>query len=620
MNISCKSSGEVSPPLDGKSVIATFADQKITLDDLKANFYRNRNPEQTDSSEFREFFPSYIDYRLKLYEGRRQGYHQDSTILAEFNEYVSEIAYRYWIENDIKEERINTFKNRFEVELKAFHILREVSQDALPKDTAGVYITLVGVRDALLNGASPEEMNERYSTKRNGNPVGGHLSWITAGSTLQPFENAAYSLEPGEISMPVRTQFGYHLIILQDVRPRTPQRLVKHIFVRRNKEETGSQKIQQAYEALESGRPWSDVLQEYTEDPSTENQDGLLGWVGYGMRYPFELIESAMSANAESAYSPPFKVSYGYHIMKIDSIRTFENDEQKEEFIVNRLEQLDRLDPEIEDVLKKIANESGMEINRSNFAGLAGQSGPSGDANGLSQQTELIRFNGKIYTSEHFQEWLNRDSTGDEVMESGDIVTTYRNYIIKNDLVEYTKNRFPGFARQADHFMNDLIVFKVNEEYLWNPDFVDPIELKKYYQSNQSRYKHEKTFVYTEISAAASDSLIDVIYRKLMSGADAIKLAESMNDVTIIKESTDNSQHPVSLTLETLQKGEFSKPVSVDDREIIYILNDIQNERLLTFDEAFNMVFSDYQHIHEKRYIHHLKEQYNLVLYPEKIQ
>lgn len=619
LTISCKSPEEVSTQQIDKSVIAAFADETITIDDLRTNFNRNRTPENSDTSQIREFFPSYIDYRLKLYEGYHLGYDQDSTVQAEFNEYASEIAYRYWIENDIKKERIETFKERFENELQAFHILKELSQDALPQDTADVYHSLLAVRDSLLNGASPDDMNERHSSKRNGNPVGGQLSWFTAGSTIQPFEDVAYSLETGEISFPVRTQFGYHLIFLQDIRPRTPQRLVKHIFVRKNEEDSGSLKIQQAYEALEADSSWSEVLLKYTEDPSTRNRDGQLGWVGYGTRYPAELIESAMSTNPDSAYSEPFEVSYGYHIMKVDSVRTFNSEEQKDDFIAGRLEQLGRLDPDRDDVFDRIAGEVELRVNRSNFVGLSGQSGPSDGETGPVSNEELIYLNGSGYTNEHFQNWLNQEASVDEVMESEDLITSYRNYIIEKNLVEITRKHFPEFARQVDHFLEGLIVFEVNQNHIWNPESVDRDDLKSYYESNKNDYRKRKTFVYTEVSAP-SDSLIHTVYERLEDGLEVSEINENFENITVYEDSTSHPQNPAFATIESLNVGEFSEPMSVLDREFLYVLNETIPERMLSFEEAFNMVFSDYQPIHEEKYLDKLKEKYNLVTYPDNIQ
>lgn len=617
--LSCKSSETIPTNDVPGNVIATIADEPVTIEELKKNLNRNRKSEEIDSTEIHEFYPSYVNYRLKLYEGYQKGFHKDSTILAEFNEYASEIANRFWIENEIKRERIETFKNRFNHELKAFHILKELPEAALPGDTAEVYNTLVSVRDSLINGENLELMNERHSSKREGRPVGGQLSWITAGTTIEPFENELYKLEPGEISLPVRSQFGYHLILLQEKRPRTPQRYIKHIFVRKKEDGNGRQKINRAYQALKADSSWSDVLKNYTEDPSTQNRDGALGWVGYGARFPAKLIEFAMQTSTDSEYSEPYEASYGYHIIRVDSVRSFKNEEQKEEFIVNRLENLGRLNPDQKDVYNRIAEESNLTINRENFSELLRSGADSTGSSSSQSENSLIEFNNKTYTWSDFKFWLDNEASDEEVMQSGNIIESYRNYLIQQKLVDYTKTEFPEFAEQVDHFLKGLMVFKVNEENIWNPEKVDRARLKAFYESNQQNYKKGKTYHYTEISAL-SDSIMQDIYRDLSNGFTIDHISERFNEVSVHQDSTHYPQNPAYSILETLMPGEFSEPTTVSDRVFIYILNDVNDERTLSFNEAFDRVFTNYQPIREENYMNHLKGDYNLQLYPENLQ
>jgi peptidyl-prolyl cis-trans isomerase SurA len=460
-------------------------------------------------------------------------------------------------------------------------------------------------------------MNEKYSSKREGRPMGGQLSWITAGNTIQPFEDALYSLELGEVSYPVRSQFGYHLILLQEKRPRTLQRLVKHIFVQRKDDGTGQQKINQAFVALEADSSWSDVLQNYTEDPSSIDRDGSLGWVGYGGRFPGELIDAAIQTSVDIAYSEPYEMSYGYHIIQVDSIRTFTSEGQKEEFILNRLKELGRLNPNQQDVFERIAKKSDLNINLDNFSQIISELRDSTSLN-TNPEIELIQFNNKTFTSSDFKYWLDHIASVEDVMESGSLIESYRIYILEQNYVDYTRNRFPEFAEQVDHFLEGLIVFKVNEENIWNPEAVDRSKLQAFYESNRNDYKQGKTFLYTEISAA-SDSIMQVVHKELSNGTRVKELSKQFDRIAIYEDSTSYSQNPAYPTLETLQTGEFSEPVSVNDRVIVYILNQVKSERIVSFEEAYDRVFTDYQPIREENYNNKLKQRYNLQLYPENL-
>ncbi|WP_239326671.1 peptidylprolyl isomerase [Snodgrassella gandavensis] len=67
------------------------------------------------------------------------------------------------------------------------------------------------------SGASFEQLARQYSQDGSAQN-GGDLGWIIDGETVPPFEAAVKSLQPGQISLPVRTQFGWHVIRLVDVR------------------------------------------------------------------------------------------------------------------------------------------------------------------------------------------------------------------------------------------------------------------------------------------------------------------------------------------------------------------------------------------------------------------
>ena len=68
------------------------------------------------------------------------------------------------------------------------------------------------IRQRLLNGEDFATLAAEYSDDSSGASAGGDLGWFGRGAMVAPFEEAAFSLEPGEISEPIRSEFGYHII------------------------------------------------------------------------------------------------------------------------------------------------------------------------------------------------------------------------------------------------------------------------------------------------------------------------------------------------------------------------------------------------------------------------
>jgi peptidyl-prolyl cis-trans isomerase C len=92
-----------------------------------------------------------------------------------------------------------------ETEYNAAHILVETEQEA-----AAIIAELDG-------GADFAALAQERSVGPSG-PNGGDLGWFGAGMMVQPFEEAVFALEPGAVSGPVQTQFGWHVILLKETR------------------------------------------------------------------------------------------------------------------------------------------------------------------------------------------------------------------------------------------------------------------------------------------------------------------------------------------------------------------------------------------------------------------
>lgn len=97
-------------------------------------------------------------------------------------------------------------------EFNASHILVETEEEAQ------------ALIDALAEGADFAELAAESSIGPSG-PNGGQLGWFTAGMMVPEFETAVFELEAGEVSVPVQTQFGWHVILLNEVREQAPPTL-----------------------------------------------------------------------------------------------------------------------------------------------------------------------------------------------------------------------------------------------------------------------------------------------------------------------------------------------------------------------------------------------------------
>ena len=100
-------------------------------------------------------------------------------------------------------------------QVKVRHIVIRPEANATAESGEQARERLLDLKKRLDQGASFQALAKEHSQGPSAQD-GGNLGWVKRGDTVKPFEKAAFSLEPGEVSQPVQTQFGWHLITVED--------------------------------------------------------------------------------------------------------------------------------------------------------------------------------------------------------------------------------------------------------------------------------------------------------------------------------------------------------------------------------------------------------------------
>jgi len=135
-------------------------------------------------------------------------------------------------EVDVSEDQVKDFyqKNieKFKVkeQVKARHILIKVAKDAKPEAVEKARKEILDLQAKLKAGSDFAELAKKFSQGPS-NSMGGDLGWFGHGSMVKEFEDAAFALKPGQVSEPVRTQFGFHLIKVDDYKPAGTRKLAE---------------------------------------------------------------------------------------------------------------------------------------------------------------------------------------------------------------------------------------------------------------------------------------------------------------------------------------------------------------------------------------------------------
>ena len=625
LTLYCSSAPNVLKKNKSESVVGTVGPETIEFSDLMQGFMSGGVNQDPTAEELKDFLPIYLNYRAKLLAAKEAGYFENKTILDEYAMYAKQAAYAYWLDREIKPTIFEQFKSRYNEELKSSHVLISLLPLASPADTLAAYNKIMEARELFLSGKKTmAELNEEYSSTRNGQLMGGDLPWFSVGVTVGAFEDALYALDEGELSMPVRTQFGYHLIHLEERRERTPARNVSHIFISRRGD---IEKMDDLYEQLQQETPWMNLVVEFSEDRASVSNEGNIGWVSYSSRYDQAFIDSVMNLDPTLPYSRPVVSTYGVHIFRVDSVQTFKNEAEKDDFLTQELDNSSNFERSNEFVLNWLSEQYNLRVNTELITDLTNSFTLADSlpvtqvldvADGFNSDT-LFVFQGGIATVADFYDYLmetHSNKTLNQVQSSW--FSDYQEYFLDSELANFTLNIFPEFSEQTDSYHRGLVVYQINEDSVWSSVTVDSTVLMDRYLGNDTDYRFETRYYYHLVSARY-DSTLKKAEDFIVKGGHPDSLRANDFPVAVMSDSTGIFQGEPFTRLAEMEVGNISEYFTYNNRKAFFVLNDVLPARKMTFDEAFNRLLSDYQPVREENWMQRLRNKYQIQAYPEVI-
>jgi peptidyl-prolyl cis-trans isomerase SurA len=196
---------------------------------------------------------------------------------------------------------------------------------------------------------------------------GGDLGWRKMAQLPGVFIEAVEKLEVNNVSEPIRSDAGFHLVKLYERRgggeQLVEQHFARHILIEPNEirdEETTINQLNELRDRIGAGEDFALLAKEFSEDPGSALNGGELGWSTPGMFVP--AFEQTMSSIELQEISAPFLSQFGWHILQVTERR---NQDFSENIMRNRVENLLRqrkYEEELQVWLQEIRDEAFVEI------------------------------------------------------------------------------------------------------------------------------------------------------------------------------------------------------------------------------------------------------------------
>ncbi|MDG1445177.1 MAG: peptidylprolyl isomerase [Methylophilaceae bacterium] len=212
-------------------------------------------------------------------------------------------------------------KDGSQEEFNLSHILIRTPEESSPEDLEKARVKVEQALSELSKGENFEQVSATFSDAPNA-LEGGNMGWRSSNQIPPAFLEFLKNLTVGEVSKPIRSPNGFHIIKINEKRSAdstliVEQTHVRHILIKLNEvvsEQEAKQKMLTLKERLDNGADFAELARQYSEDGSA-SKGGDLGWVNPGDTLPE--FEKEMNGLAEEEVSSPIRTPFGWHIIQV---------------------------------------------------------------------------------------------------------------------------------------------------------------------------------------------------------------------------------------------------------------------------------------------------------------
>ncbi len=667
------------------SVVFTAGKQVVTVDEFQRQFLKNLNlsEEKITAADIDEYLDLYIKFKLKLQDAQDARLDSAESYTTEMAMYRDQLARNYLYDKEVTDKLIKEAYNRMQFEVSASHILITIAANADPKDTLIAYKKMLDIYNGILAGTTNFEQAAKASSEDPGTKEnGGNLGYFTALQLVYPFENMAYGTRVGQISPIFRTQFGYHIIKVNDMRKNRGEIRIQHIMLRPGKtmeetEQQGLEKISDIHNKLMNKEASFETMAlKFSDDFGSKYKNGVMDYFSVnqfvGDLDKQTLANEAFALQHDSDISKPFRTSYGWHIVKRLGVKPVPPFDQIKGYVKNQVQNDERSKKSVVVLIDKIKTEEDFqEFNASldalinsldtNFAKgnfrvanlpeYAPQPRVAKVVKGKNVFIEsdpgipllkLTMFNlgHESFGMQKFAEALESSMTGQPLKLSNreyvaDYYTNWKNEQIVDYQNRHLDEKNGDFRNIYQEYKEGILMFNRQQALVWDKANTDTVGLENFYVKYKNEYMWKDRFHF-EMYFAANENIMKTVAKQMKKSISPDSILVFHNKTNKLNldykagkfELSDGVFFPDSNVLHMLFDGKQYKKA----KNKIYTLGKVGDDFITvkivkflpaapkTLNETRGPLASRYQEHLEKQWLDELAKKYKVTVNQSVVQ
>lgn len=650
-------SGSFNKKNDSKvqdEIVMEVGPEKVALSEFETTFKKNNEDKVITEQYLDEYAELYVDFKRKVLYAKENQMDTSKAFIKELAGYRRQLARPYLTDKNAEIALVDQAYQRMQTEVRASHILLNLDENALPTDTLITYNKLMDLRSQILSGSSFASVAKANSQDPSAKTNGGDLGYFSAFRMVYDFESVAFNTKKGDVSLPFRTQFGYHILKVDDVRENRGEVKVSHIMIEEREDTSpkevaaNQEKIAQLKEAFAEGKTFEELVK-FSADKSSAKNNGVLPMFGSGqMVSSFEDAAFALE-NVGDITAEPVKTIYGWHFIKLlekKPVPSFEDAKADIERKIKRDSRSNQGKNALVKTIKKEYNfkESFGSSNLNPFYQIDLQKWNRSTF--LTEGKTLFTLDKINYTQDDFADYIDKNKTATDPKTMVATVNKMYNDWIEKTCLDYEdsqlENKYPEFKALMKEYHDGIMLFDLMDKKVWSKAITDSVGLQKYYDLTKENYVWGETVsasTFTCLNKSVVDRLTSLVNNRYSirnlskQELDVLNLGKGdqvyLSDQDIVRIINLSNPDNISLENKIYKKGDspaidqkWSVGLAKGEDQLdgtikVAHINEVMSGKVKTFQEARGAVISDYQDYLESSWKKELEEKYPAIIYKD---
>lgn len=611
-------------------IILTIDGNNIQAGEFIRMYKKSIDPGKT--LDINSYLQQFIVFKLKVADALHEGYDTTKSFRNELNGYRNQLAQNYLTDTQLKEKLLQKAYQRSLTEIHAWHILIAMPPETSPADTLKAWQKAIDIRERIIKGEPFENVARGTSDDKSVKINGGNLGYFSVFQMIMPFEDAAYNLKTGIVSMPVRTPYGYHIIMVTDKRPAKGRIKVAHIMkaVPPGTDDTEAKKaedeINNIYNLLQGGASFADLAKKYSDHKESAVKGGELDWFGTG-EIISDFSEAAFAITDTGKYTRPVRTIYGWHIIKLLDKKAPGTFDESRSFLESKINQSYLNSLSKKSFIEKLKKAYNFHINQDSYKWFVLHTDTL-TIQGLKKYDRTTIPAGNFYSFAN--QYITNNEFADYIEKRGPMVVTKDSSVFINRLIDtrisdqlisyensVLETKYPEFSYLMNEFHDGMLLFDISGKNVWNKVSNDSSGLHNYYNEHKNNWLSGKGIeaeIYT-LKSADGELLLSSAVKRYSDKPD-------LDDILLKKFNKKND------TLLLIKKGTWYKGDNIEIDKIewsvgshsftsegfpsIILIRKILEPSPLDYDKVKGEVMSGYQEFLETEWIKQLNKKYSV--------